>query len=191
MAWFLPESRRQLIRLYTNAFHSREWSSHRRKYLLYLILRPAIGWIKDGLMEMDLEPEEAESEIFLLVCKLFSGYDADKSCFLYHIESNLPWRVTDLMKRLRKQQVEEPAGLLVNDEAYEMDGEVYLTVPNLLFETRWLTKNLSQYEKNLILRMLIEDQPSCRALANSCQVSKSTMNKDLQILAGKLKGRLS
>ena len=191
MPWYLPEKRRQLVRLYTNALCSGEWTLARRRYLLFLILRPAIEWIKEKLVEEGLESDEAESEMFLLVSKLFLGYDSEKRCFLYHIERKLPWLVSTLLKKLTKQEKEEPSGLILDEKTYEMDGEVYLTIPNILFEDRWMARDLSQHEKNLILRMLIEDQPGRRALANNRQVSESTIDRDLRILAGKLKGRLS
>ena len=189
MAWHLPEKRKQLLRVYTEPLCSDKWSWERRRYLLYLILRPALGWLKREFIAHDLEPDEAESEIFLLVSRLFSGYDASKSCFLYHIERSIPWKVSRLLEKIAKENKKELIELQ-EEETYEMGEEAYLSIPNVLFEDRWLVRGLSQYEKTLILRMLIENQPSCRALANSCQVGESTMKRDLQILAGKLKGRL-
>lgn len=188
MNWWLSEKRREIIRHYTSVLCSREWSASRRRYLLYLILRPALGRLKNDLVQQGLEPDEAESEIFLLVSAIHASYDAEKGCLLYHVEKTLPAKAKDLLGRRRKEPV--PV-ILEEDSGHEIENEFYLTVPGILFEKRWLARDLSQYEKNLILRMLIEDRPGRKALANSCQVGESTIERDLQILAGKLKGRLS
>jgi hypothetical protein len=185
--YHLPRKRQDLIRLYSGGLTSNEWSAAKKRYLLYLLLRPALGWLRRSLISSGLEPDEAESEIFILVSKILSSYDASRSCFLYHVENYIPWCSFSLLKKAAKEEAKITA---TNEEVYEMGGEVYLTIPNVLFEDRWLLRDLSQHEKNLILRVLMEDRPSRKALANSCQVGESTIDRDLRILAGKLKGRL-
>lgn len=185
---WLTKKRQDLIRHYTSVLCSREWPASRRRYLLYLILRPALGRLIDTLIEHGLEPDEAESEIFILVCQVFMSYDTSESCFLYHVEKSLPARAQTLLKRFAK---EETVPFATEDEAYEIENEFYLSIPGILFEQRWLVRDLSQYEKTIILRVLAEDRPGRKALANSCQVGESTIERDLHILAGKLKGRLS
>jgi hypothetical protein len=186
----MPESRRRLFGIYVDALYSPERPLSTRRYVFYLLLLPALGWALRALIEEGLEPDEAESEIFLLTNLLFEGYNPEKSSLLYYVESRLPWRVAELIEHIGRHKSEIPVGLLLPiEDSYEMPDEIYLSAPQILFEDRWLAKGLSRHEKHLILRVLTEEELDCRSLADTCQIGKSTMNNRLRDLASRLEER--
>jgi len=189
LSWFLPEQRRKKIKKWEKYVKNKEVSIVTKKKLLYKILSPSLDWVRDALRtQCNLEQEEAESEIFLLCNTLIEEFDPNKR-LLYYIETRTPWKVSELLNRLSPPP-EDATGLEINLGTYCIEEEIWPSIPKFLFETRWLAKNLSIYEKAIILTLLTLEAPSCRQIAQSLGVSKTSINEDLQIIAGKMKGRL-
>lgn len=188
MHWYLPEKRRKLLRNYSRALTSREYSMADKRYVLYLLLRPSLVWLKNQLKEKGLEEDEAESEIYILIDMLLKKYDPTRSSFVPYVEKQLPWIASRVVNN-QKELKEIPYGIDIDYGSYQIEEEVGLSVPNILLEKRWIARDLSFSEKNLILRLLTADDSSCRTLANGCGESKSSINNRLNDLSDKLKGR--
>jgi hypothetical protein len=188
MHWHLPERRRKLLRNYSRALTSREYSKSDKRYVLYLLLRPSLTWFKNALKKKGLEEDETESEVYILTDRLLNRYDPTRSSFVPYIEKQLPWMASRAIYN-NKELREVPCGIDIDMGSYEIEQEVCLSVPNILLENRWIARDLSFSEKNLILRLLTADDSSCRTLANGCGESKSSINNRLNDLSDKLKGR--
>lgn len=188
MHWYLPERRKNLIRNYSRAILDKSHPASERHYILYLLLRPVLEWAVKALQDRNLEKEEAENEIYLMVYDLFKKYDRTRSSLSVYIERQIVWAVSAMLDRHTKYK-DTPVGLDIDLGYYEMPDEIYLSIPNFLIEKRWLAKDLSFSEKNLILNVLTADSSSCRTLTDGIRDSKSTINNRLNDLSDKLKGR--
>lgn len=188
--WMIPHRTAEKLRkLSVPLFYTNEWSVNKKKIIFYKILNGSLDWIKKSLVELNLEINEAESEIYILCSALFDRFDKNKSSIVPYVENNIIWQASKLIK-IYKNNKEIPHGLIELDESYEMNGEIYLTSPEFLFEKKWLGKHLSQSQKQLILKILTTDSLTVRSLANECRVSKSTMQSQLQNIAIVIKERL-
>jgi hypothetical protein len=156
--------------------------------VFYVLLRPALGWVEDSLLNAGLEPDEVESELFLLTARLFRDFDPLRSSIIPYLEKYVPWKVAALLRQITPPP-ETPVGLLSLEETYEMEFEPGLSAPGFIFEDRWLARNLSQRDKHLILKILTVDEPRVRNLSDACKVSKSTIASNLQNVADIMKGR--
>ena len=69
--WAIPSRRKPLLRNYASVlFCSDEWAPASQRYVFYLLLRPVLGWVKDGLLEAGFElqtPVDEEKRIYLNV----------------------------------------------------------------------------------------------------------------------------
>lgn len=187
--WAIPQKRKALLRSYASVlFYSDEWALSSKRYIFYVLLRPVLDWVKDSLVSAGLEPEEAESEIFLLSARLFKDYDPHQWSIVPYLERHVPWKVSSLLQKVEPPP-EVPVGLLKQEGSYEMEFEPGLSVPGFIFEDKWLARNLSQRDKHLILKILTVDEPRVRNLSDACKVSKSTVANNLQNVADNMKGR--
>jgi DNA-binding phage protein len=153
---------RQFFRLYERSlFRNREEPRSERLYVFYLLLRPIILWLKDELVIRGLEPDEAESEIFLLADDIFKHFDTTKSSIIPYLMKAIMWRINKLRKKLDEQELkEEPYGLLKMPEEYYIDTECYLKPLEFIFEDRYLGKCFTNGEKYLIYIILTADDKS-------------------------------
>jgi hypothetical protein len=188
MDWYLPEKRRNLLRNYARALTGINYSLSERRYVLYILLRPSLTWFAKALIETGLEEDEVESEIYILIHNLLKKYNPSRSSLVPYIENQLPWAASKILS-IHKKTIETPIGIDIELGSYNMQEEVCLSVPNILLESKWIVRDLSFSEKNLILRLLTADDSSCRTLANDCGDSKSSINNRLNDLSDKLKGR--
>lgn len=190
MKWLIPYKTAQKLRkLSIPLFYEEELSLTKKRIIFWRVLNSSLLWIHTRLVEIGLDPCEADSEIFILCCELFDKFDINKSSIIPYIENNIRFKAAELMRKVKK----DPAilsGLLQLEGTYEMDNEVYLTSPGFLFENKWLAKNLSQAQKNLILKILTTDPLTKKDLANRCRLSKNTVRTQLQNIAIAFKGRL-
>jgi len=190
--WYLPESRKNIIRAYSGSICSNRWPFITRRYVLYLLLRPSLGWLAESISKTGLQPAEADSEIFLICHKLLQKFEPSKSSLLLYLEKRIPWEAAELLKRLRENSVERPSGLInLPEELYEMEDEVYLSTPKFLLEDRFLGKDLSQADKTFILKLITGDEYGCRSLGRMCNRSKSLINSRMQHLQRLLKEKMN
>lgn len=185
--WLIPYSTANKLRkLSKPLFYETEWPLDRRRYVFHRVLVDSLQWIHFKLLDLGLEAHEANSEIFLLCCDLFNRFDRSKSSIVPYIENNISWMAAELIKKYNKQK-EIPSGLLQLDEEYEIYEEYYLTSPAFLFENKWLARDLSQSQKNLILKILTNESLTLRSLANECRLSYVTIQTQLQNIATAIK----
>ena len=190
MKWLVPAATaRKLRKLAIPLFYEDEWTLAKKYKVFWRVLGDSLLWIHIRLLKAGLEPFEANSEIFLLCCRLFREFDTSKSSIVPYLENNISWMAAELLRKY-KQSPEIPSGLIQTEGTYEMEGEIYLTSPGFLFENKWLAKGLSKAQKNLILKILTTDSLTERNLANRCRFSKNTVRTQLQHLAAAFKGRL-
>lgn len=184
----LPESRKRLLRNYAGTLFNTEGPQQPRQYTFYVLLRPVLDWAKTAFVEAGLEPDEAESELFLLTIRIFNKYDLTKSSIVPYVERAITWEVSSFIKKLSRKEVRDP---FEHEISYQMPDEIYLSIPAFLLENKWLARDLSRAEKHLILRLLVNEHQGCRTLADDCRMGKTAMNTRLSNLVGKIRGRFS
>lgn len=181
--WLIPYATASKLRKLSNSlFYKNDWPLARRRNVFYRVLVDSLQWIHFKLIEQGLEVYEANSEIFLLCCNLFERFDRSKSSIVPYLENNVRWMAAELIKKYNKQK-EIPSGLLQLETEYEIETEYYLTSPAFLFEKKWLARHLSKSQKNFILKILTNESPTLRSLANECRLSRATIQTQLQNIA--------
>jgi hypothetical protein len=186
---YLSYKTKEKLRFYSfSLFYSNTWNINHRRYVFFLIIKSDLGWIRSLLEKHGLENEEIDSEIFLLSVRLFDGFNTEKSSIIPYLEKSINWKVSSLLRKYKKSnKITKPP---IKENSYTIEKEFYLKSPNFLFENRWIGKNLSFSQKNLILKILTMDFVTVRDLANECRLSKSTIATQLQDIAAVLKERL-
>jgi len=187
LPWYLPNRLRERIRTNKDYLINEKIPLQKRSYLLYLLVKPQLDWLKNSIVDLGLEPEESDSETYLICTELLEEFKQMGSSLLYYIETRLPWKASALLKRLSLSE-KEVVGLTTDTRSYPPEQEEDIFLRELLFGNRWLAENLSDYEKLLIIKILTVDSPSGRNLAKDCWVDKTLINEDLRMLAGKMKG---
>ena len=181
----IPSARANLIRSYQNAlFYKPTEPKHERQYVFYILLRPILSWVKETMVnDFSLEPEEAESELYLLCCRLFDKFDKDKSTLVPYLKKHLPWKVNHLIRKLNKySQRELPAGLTkIPEEPYKLQEEYYWKIPDLLTTDKFVKKLFTKSLKYYIYKILAseDDKLTKKDLSKSCGISRPTMIKQI------------
>lgn len=190
MRWRLPERHKKRLKRVQEHILDKDLPVKARQEMLYKALLPSLNWAKDSLTDRcDLEPDEANNELFLLCVELLEDFD-DEGNLLYFVETRTPWKMSSLLKKLALPP-EKPIGLWLEQSACHIEEEMWPSSPKFLLENCWMAKGLSCYEKLLILKILTAEALSCRTLSESLGISKTSINEDLRILASKMKGKLS
>lgn len=172
----IPSAQADKLREYQNGlFHRNDIPEHDRRYALYLLLRPKLGWLKQKLKELDLEGAEAESEIYLMCCQLFKMFDPQKSSLVPFLTRHIPWEASKLIRKLSKH-TDIPSGLIKPDEEYWMDEEFYWTIPHILLEDRYIGNLFTASEKYLIYVILESDTDELHqvSIASKMQINRKT-----------------
>ena len=181
----LPSKTKDLLRKYEKAiFHSGRKKNH-KIYALHLLLRPTFNWITVLLLKTGLTPVEVESELYLLVERLYTGYDLNRSSIVPYLENQIPWKVSELVRKVSKPSIEDPSGLISRqEESYEIQEEYYWSAPKILLEERYIGKCFTKSEKYFIYKMLIanDNRLSKKALADDNNMSRQRVDKLLQDL---------
>jgi len=181
----IPSARASLIKYYQDAlFYNPTEPKHERQYVFYLLLRPILLWVKDEIISRSsYEPSEAESELYLLCCRLFDGFDLQKSSIIPYLNKYIPWKIAHLLRNLNKgYQKEIPSGLIAQEEEpYELQEEYYWKIPNILFTTRYVGNLFTIRQKYFIYILLMSDDNkiTTKDLAESCNISRQTMKTRL------------
>ncbi len=180
-------TRKYLFRKYEGTlFYSDASSQADKTYAFYLLLRPVLGWAKKSLLDLGLLAAEAESELYIMCVSLFNGFDKYKSSLVPYLEKQIPWYVRIMLDRVRKYMcpLEEAAGLIDTGGEKELDEEFYWTIPNVLFEDRYVGKSFTRSEKYLIYMILAADesQLTAQGLAKSCGIDRRIMKDRLSDL---------
>jgi len=178
----IPSAKAQLLRDYQSAlFYQITEPKNERQYVFYLLLRPLLLWVRDTMIDdCLLEPAEAESELYLLCCKIFDDFDKEKSSIIPYLRKAIPWKVHHLLRKLKRvSQREIPSGLTeTTEDLYETDEEYYWKIPEMFITDRFIGKLFTIREKYYIYKILVADNDKLtqKDLAKSCKVSRPTMN---------------
>ena len=149
----IPTRRQELLRKYEKGlFHTKDLPKHERLYGFYLLLRPILGWLKEELIKKGLEPDEAESELYLYSSKLFNEFNTSRSSIIPYLEKAIPWAASKLL-RTKKE-----AKITYQEEEYFLDEEFYWDPIKILIEDRYVGKMFTRSEKSVISRILSEDK---------------------------------
>jgi hypothetical protein len=180
----LGKIKSKLFRKYEGALFYSDVSSRKdRVYGFYLLLRPVLGWAKRALLERGLLAAEAESELFILCSRLFKEHKKYQSSIVPYLEVQIPRRVSDMLTRVSKYMCleEEPSGFIDAGGEYNLDEEFYWTVPNILFEDRFVGKCFTNSEKYVISVLLAADEKdlTTKGLARLCNLDRRTMKTKL------------
>jgi hypothetical protein len=151
----IPSKRQQLLRNFEQAlFHSQHQVEDQR-YTFYLLIRPLLEYLKvalDGL----LEPQEVESEFFLLCSDLYNSFDKSRSSIVPYVEKALPWYISKLFKRLQKEKYDLSCCIAdPKQEETSIEEEFYWN--NILFQDRYVGKCFTRSEKYIIYIILDSD----------------------------------
>ena len=146
------------LRNYENSlFYNTKYSLDNRRYCFYLLILPALSFLYDELSKINLEPNEIDSEIFILSCNLFDNFDTKRSSIIPYLEKQIPWKIKEMFVRLDKTKLkEECIGLTVSENGnYFIEEEFYWK--NILFEDSWIGKCFTRREKCLIYKIITSD----------------------------------
>lgn len=186
----IPSARAELIKNYQNAlFYNPTEPKHQRQYVFYILLRPIVLWVKELMIkDFNLEPSEAESELYIFCCDVFSGFKPDKSSIIPYLQKGIEWKISRLVRKLLKSQ----RHLLntINDlqESYLPQEEYYWDPIKLLTTDRYI-KNLFTYkEKYVIYSILMSDDNKLtkKDLSETFGISRPTMTKILNNIKDRL-----
>lgn len=181
----IPQSQAAKLRNYQNGlFHREDIPKSDRRYALYLLLRPRLGWLKSEIKKLDIESDEAESEIYLMCCRLFDRFDPTKSSIVPYLTRHIPWESSRLLRVLSKEP-DMPIGLTQSEEICYMQEEFYWTVPHILLEDRYIGNLFTKDEKYLMYVILESDIDELNqvAIAEKTKINRRTWisrMKDLQ-----------
>ena len=155
----IPTRRQELLRKYEKSlFHTKDLPKHERLYGFYLLLRPILGWLKEALIEKGLEPDEAESEIFLFASYLFDKFNTNRSSIIPYLEKAIPWATAKLLRTKKEAEI------TYQEEEYFLDEEFYWDPIKILIEDRYVGKCFTRGEKYIILKVLAEEEFSAADL---------------------------
>lgn len=153
----IPSSQADKLRNFQNGlFHRKDIPESDRRYALYLLLRPRLGWLKKEIKDLGIEGDEAESEIYLMCCNLFHKFNPAKSSIVPFLTRYIPWEASKLLRRLSKE-TEEPVGLTTTGGMHLTQEEYYWTIPHILLEDRYIGKLFTRSEKYLMYVILESD----------------------------------
>jgi hypothetical protein len=170
------------IKKYEHSILNNKFSYPDRVYVLYLLLLPSLNWIKPSLEELGLEKDEIDSELFLIVSELFKKYDYNKSSLIPYIEKYLPIYIASRLKYLKRSSFEIVSGLIRKDDLDYIKEEYYLSIPDILFEDKFICKHFTKRQKYLIYKILINDSLSTRELVKLINVSREFLKNDINII---------
>jgi len=190
MAWKIPERVAKKLRKYAIPLTSKDYNFSYRVRVFHALLKPLLGWARKSLKEAGLEEHEIDSELYIICWHLLKEYKPYKSSIVPYLRKQVPWKIASLLERIRKCNTEIPSGLITKpEESYSMPNEIYLSVPNILFEDRWLGKNLQKCQKYLIYRLLVADSHKREDLAEDNALGRWTIFNRISELRDILKER--
>jgi hypothetical protein len=138
-----------------------------------------VKWFKKELVQKyNLEPDEAESELYILCANLFKGFDYTKSSIIPYLSKHIPWKINHLKRKLDKTLLtEEASGFTILDSSYEIEEEYYWSVPEILINDKYVGKSFTKSEKYLIYIILTSGNNalSQQCIANICNVDRKTI----------------
>jgi len=179
----IPARRASLIRNYESAlFYEKKLPRSERLYAFYLLTRPLFDWLKTYLITLGLEPDEAESELFILAAEIFGKFDPNKSSIIPYLSRAIIWETNHLLRLLDVgDNKQAPKGLLVSEESYHLDNEIYLKTPDILFEQKYLGKCFTKGQKYLISIILAADEKVTRTeLARKAGMERKNLRDRLE-----------
>jgi hypothetical protein len=181
----VPSARAELLRNYQKVlFHDDTNPLSERRYVFYLLLRPILQWLKLVLISNGLEPSEAESELFLFCCNLYTRFDSKKSSIVPYLERAIPWEINHLMRRFKRKE------LKIQDitESNKIEEEYYWNIPDIILEKRYVGKFFTSGEKYIISKILASDDDKLTQvdIATQLGVTRVTANKYISEIREKL-----
>lgn len=180
----IPAKKRKLFRKYEGAlfFAIDQFTREERLYAFYLLLLPLLQWLKKDLAEYNLEPEELDSELFLLAERIFSRFDKDKTSIVPYLRTWIPIFIKEMKHKLKKNYGELIVEAPLSDEYHYIDEEFYWN--DIIFQDTWAGKCFTRGEKYFIYVILTSDNNklSQRSLAETTNMGRQTVNNMLQDL---------
>jgi hypothetical protein len=178
---FIPIEIANNIKRYQDAlFYNPTESKIARTNAFYLLLRPFLDFLIQGFEKEGLSEAEAETEIYLLCVNLFNKFNIKKSSIITFLEKAIPWQIYQSVTRIRKEKNITTEGD-IDEETYSLDGEVYLRENTILFEDRFLCRELSTKQKYIIYVILTseDDELSLRKVSAKLGIDNHTLANDL------------
>lgn len=188
----IPHTKATLLRKAEDPlFRQPEGPLNYRITVFWKLLRPTLKWLREELItKCNLEPEEADSEIYLFCATLFKGYNPDKSSIIPYLAKFIHLYKIKLINKLLKFNKEIPSGLLkYPEEFYWPVEEYYYSSPKILFEDKFIKNIFTLGEKCVINAIITSDDKELtqESLAKKCHVSRETMVFHLNEIANILK----
>ena len=183
--WKIPFSIEKLLRKHSVTICSQECPYIERLNLFFVILKPALWWVKRRLVENGLVKDEITSEFYLLCNTILKRYDPAKSSLIPYLLYAVPQAVSKLIDSVAPKGHESLLLEITEENQYVMMDEIYLSTPALLFEDRWLLKNLQRSQKSIINNIIASesDDLNIKKLANSSGFSHTKMYRCISELA--------
>jgi hypothetical protein len=165
----LPSKIKALLRRYEEVlFWDRTPARSEKLHGFYRLLKPTLGWLEDGLGALGLSALEVESEVYILCCDVYDGFDRRRSSIIPYLERFIPWYVRELFERVESARLrEEPCGLSIGP--WDTTVQESFHWQNIILNDSWGGKCFTRGQKYLIYVILTSDDKelSQRALART------------------------
>jgi hypothetical protein len=179
----VPSTKADLLRQTELVLRDKDYPFNKKLNLFWQLLKPNLSWIKKSfIQDYRLEPEEADSEIYLFCNRLLKKYNPEKSSIIPYLSKMTEWEFNNYKRILdKKYSIKD---VFVKKEGYYNLEEEYYWSEKILFETKWL-KNFSKSDKYLIYLVLSCDQGTTQEkLAKKANISRESLSKKLKQIGG-------
>jgi hypothetical protein len=179
----IPSKKAEVLRELEPILRKKEYPFNKKLNLFWRLLKPNLSWIKNSFIHTyRLEPEEANSEIYLFCNRLLRKYNSERSSIIPYLSKMTEWEFNNYKRVLdKKYSIED---IFIKKEGdYNLEEEYYWS-EKILFETKWL-KNFSKSDKYLIYLILSCDQDITQEkLAEETNISRESLSKKLKQIGG-------
>lgn len=182
----LSRKEKEQIGKFERAILNEEHSYGDRLYTLYLILYNKLQLLKSQFEISTLEPDEIQSELFLLCDDLYKKYDRTRSSLVPYIEKYIYILPTHTIAGLKKRYSSEKISL-TEEEISTTLSECYFSAPNILFENKYIGRILDRSEKYILYKIiLMDEEPSERNISKEIGLSRENTRQRLKEIKRKI-----
>jgi len=182
----LSRKEKEQLGKFERAILNEDHSYSDRLYTLYLILYENLQLLKSQFDTTLMEPDEIQSELFLLCDDLYRKYDRRRSSLVPYVEKYIYILHTQTIAGLKKRYTSEKI-VLTEDENSNNLSECYFSAPNILFENKYIGRILDRSEKYILYKIiLMDEEPSERNVSKEIGLSRENTRQRLKEIKRKI-----
>lgn len=177
---------KEQITKFERAILNEEYPYSERLYTLYLILFNKLQLLKLQFDGVDLEPDEIQSELFILCDEIYKKYDRTRSSLVPYLEKYIYIIPSIFINKLKKRYSNQKLSLTEVENSITL-SECYLSAPNILFENKYIGRFLDRSEKYILYKIiLMDEEPSERNISKEIGLSRENTRKRLKEIKAKI-----